>query len=463
MPRTGTWHSPGTFRMAGRFFTYHVLDEESEYQNVIPKYTRPTMGAIWSYGHTLELWLQVEVAVAAAWNSMGHVPDRALAAIRQSTFDEEEIARYEEDVQHDLIAFLLSVNDGLGDAARFLHIGLTSNDVKDTALSLQLVESLREITKELEALRSTIRRLAIDHKKTLMMGRTHGVHAEPITFGFKAAVWYSSLGRSLDRLAQLSTEIAVAKLAGAVGTHSNVPPEVEEFAARELGLCVAPAETQVIQRDRHARYVLELGVLGSVIDSIATEIRMLQRTEVREVQEPFGEAQAGSSAMPHKRNPVLCERLTGLARLLRGFSGPALENVVLWGERDISNSSLERVMLPDASMAADYAVALLNRILTGLTVFPDRMKANMESTHGLVFSQRVVQALVDSGLPRDEAYRIVQRDSLRAFDDDTTFESILSADAEIHDYLSGDEIRSLFDYGHFERNIDATYKRLGLD
>jgi adenylosuccinate lyase len=420
------------------------------------------MGRIWSTHHTFELWLKVEIAVTEAWNQIGEVPDWAVAPIRQATFDVDDVARYEEETQHDVIAFLQSVNEGLGDAGRYVHFGLTSNDVKDTALSLQMIEAMDLIISGAERLRATIGSLALEHKDTLMMGRTHGIHAEPVTFGFKLAVWFDDLRRALERLQRVRGDIAVAKLAGAVGTHSNVPPEVEEIAARNLGLRPAPAETQIVQRDRHAEFVLELAVLGSVVDKMATEIRTLQRTEIREVQEPFGEKQAGSSAMPHKRNPNLSERITGLARLLRGYTTPALENIVLWNERDISNSSLERVVLPDASIVADYILALFNRVMSGLTVFPDRMRRNVEATHGLAFSQRVLRALIESGLPREEAYRIVQSDSLRAFDEDISLEDLLVSDPQVTQYLTTGRLHELFDYRHFTRNIDVTFERVGL-
>lgn len=429
---------------------------------MIPKYTRPEMGQIWSNQHMYELWLRVEIAVAEAWNELGDIPDRALKAIREATFDEDDIARYEEEVQHDLIAFLRSVNDGLGYSGRFVHLGLTSNDVKDTALSLQLIESNDLIRSGIECLRSTVGRLAKEHRDTLMMGRTHGIHAEPITFGSKLAVWYMDLGRSLDHLSSLRPELAVAKIAGAVGSHSNVPPKVEEIAATRLGLDPSVADTQVIQRDRHARYVLELSVLASVLDKMATEIRTLQRTEIREVREPFGEQQAGSSAMPHKRNPNLSERITGLARMLRGYASPVLENIVLWNERDISNSSVERVILPDASALADYMLHLMNRILNGLVVFPDRMHANVEATHGLVFSQRVLRALIDAGMSRADAYRTVQEHSLKAFDTDASLETLLATDAMVSDLLSTQELHALFDYRWFTQNIGATFERAGL-
>lgn len=420
------------------------------------------MDSIWSTQHTYELWLRVEIAVAEAWHDVGEVPETALESIRAATFNEADIARHETEVQHDLIAFLRSMNDGLGDAGRFVHLGLTSNDVKDTALSLQLLESCDLIIEGLETLRFTIRRLALDHRSSLMMGRTHGVHAEPITFGFKLAVWYMDLERCLAKLRDLRSQLGVAKIAGAVGTHSNVPPHVEESAAQILGLNPSAAETQVIQRDRHARYVLELAVLGSVLDKFATELRTLQRTEIREVQEPFGERQAGSSAMPHKRNPNLSERISGLARVLRGYAPPMLENIVLWDERDISNSSVERVVLPDASALADYMLHLMNHIFSGLVVFPERMRRNIEVTKGLVFSQRVLRALLDAGMSRSDAYAVVQENSLTAFDTETPLVTLLEADTRVRSLLSKDKLQDLFDYGWFTQNIDVTFERAGL-
>jgi len=405
------------------------------------------MGRVWSNEHTFELWLAVEVAVAEAWHEAGEVPDWAIEKIRTATCDEDEIARHEEEVQHDVIAFLRSVNDGLGEANRFVHLGLTSNDVKDTALSLQMIEAIDLIVEGVATLHET-------------MG--HGIHAEPITFGFKLAVWCDDLRRSLDHLTAVRSDLGVAKIAGAVGTHSNVPVEIEVATARILNLSVSAAETQVVQRDRHARFVLELCVLASVLDKMATEIRTLQRTEFGEVREPFGEKQAGSSAMPHKRNPILSERVSGLARLVRGYAVPALENIVLWNERDITNSSMERVLLPDICTALDYMLYIFNRVMSGLSVFPDRMRENLEATHGVVFSQRVLRALLDSGLSRDDAYKVTQRASLAAFDERRNFSDLLAEEPEVAARLTPEVVADLFDYSHFVRNIDETFRRVGL-
>ena len=428
---------------------------------MVPKYTRPEMGRIWSSQHMYDLWLKVEVAVAEAWFEQGDVPDWAMDAIRRSSFVEDDIARYEDEVQHDVIAFLRSVNDSLPEAGRFVHLGLTSNDVKDTALSLQILEALDVILDGVRKLRETIGKLAVQHRDTIMMGRTHGIHAEPVTFGFKLAVWYDDLSRSLAALERIKSDIAIAKVSGAVGTHSNVPVAIETRTAELLGLKVSPAETQVVQRDRHARFVLELTVLASVLDKMATEIRTLQRTEIGEVREPFGEKQAGSSAMPHKRNPILSERVSGLARLVRGYAVPALENIVLWNERDLTNSSLERVLLPDVCIAVDYMLHIFDRVMSGLVVLTDRMRANVDATHGVIFSQRVLRALLDTGMSRDDAYKVTQTAALRAFDEDRSFAELLQENGA-GPILSSEDFADLFDYSHFVRHIDETFERTGL-
>jgi adenylosuccinate lyase len=429
---------------------------------MVPRYTRPEMGRIWSEDYKFEMWLRVEIAVAEAWAELGRIPQAALAEIRRARFDVERIAEIEHETQHDVIAFLRSLAESIGEESRYIHLGLTSSDVIDTALSLQLIASTDLLLQDIDRLRTTLRRLALQYRDTVMMGRTHGIHAEPTTFGYKMLVWYDEMGRHYQRLEAVRQDVAVAKLSGAVGTHANIPPAVEELAAKRLGLRPAAAETQIIQRDRHAAYLLALALLGSSLDKMATEIRHLQRTEVREVEEPFGEKQQGSSAMPHKRNPIFSERISGLARVLRGFAVPALENVVLWHERDISNSSVERVMLPDASILMDYMLALFTDVMERLRVYPERMRRNVERSHGLVFSQRVLLALIESGLSRDEAYHLVQRNALRAWDEEISFEDALRADQEVMACISPERLSALFDYSHFTRNIDVAYQRLGL-
>jgi adenylosuccinate lyase len=429
---------------------------------VIEKYTRPEMGRIWSDENKYRCWLDVEIAVAEAWAEAGRVPREALPAIRNASFDLARIAEIEEETQHDVIAFLRNLAERAGPDARWIHLGLTSSDVVDTALALQLVQSADLLLRDLGELCDVLADLARAHRHTVMIGRTHNVHAEPITFGFKLAVWYAEMGRQRERLCAARQEIAVAKFAGAVGTHANVTPQIEEIVAGRLGLVPEPAATQVVQRDRHAQYVLTLALLGSSLDRIASELRNLQHTEILEVEEPFREGQQGSSAMPHKRNPILNERISGLARVLRGYVVPALENVVLWHERDISNSSVERVILPDASILADYLLALLTRILRGMKVNAGRMKTNLESSHGLFFSEKVLTALIESGLSRPDAYTVVQRAAMRSWETGDDFRTVLEADPEVTSRLIPAQLGGIFDLESFLQYIDVAYTRLGL-
>lgn len=429
---------------------------------MIEKYTRPEMGQIWSAENKYRSWLRVEIAVAEAWAEIGRVPAGALPAIRDATFDLARIEEIEAETQHDVIAFLRNLQETVGADARWIHLGLTSSDVIDTALALQLVDATDLLVRDVDELRSAVGRRAKEHRETVMMGRTHNVHAEPITFGYKLAVWYAELGRHRERLQRVRDEIAVAKIGGAVGTHANVPPEVEDRVAASLGLAVEPAATQVVQRDRHAAYVLELALLASSLDKFATELRNLQHTEILEVEEPFGRGQQGSSAMPHKRNPILNERVSGLARVVRGYAVPALENVVLWHERDISNSSVERVVLPDSSILVDYMLATLDRIIGGMRVRVDRMSANLEASQSLFFSEKVLTALVESGLSRPDAYALVQRDAMRAWDSGDPFEEIVRADPAIATPLTPAVLDAVFEQQQFLRHIDVAFDRLGL-
>ncbi|GAC1462022.1 MAG: adenylosuccinate lyase [Chloroflexota bacterium] len=430
--------------------------------DVIHKYTRPAMGRIWSDQHKYDCWLRVEIAVAEAWAEDGRIPDAALPAIRAATFDLERIAEIEEQTQHDVIAFLRNLEETAGADARWIHLGLTSSDVIDTALALQLVESVDVLQSTLGALSGVLKDLALRHRGTVMMGRTHGVHAEPITFGYKVAVWFAEMRRHARRLEQVREEVAIAKIAGAVGTHANVPPEIEERVAERLGLQPEPISTQVVQRDRHAAYVLELALLASSLDKVATELRNLQHTEIMEVEEPFRAGQQGSSAMPHKRNPILNERISGLARVIRGFAVPALENVVLWHERDISNSSVERVVLPDASTLVDYMVATLTKILSGLTVNEERMKANLEHSHELFFSEHVLTALVHAGCGRQEAYGVVQRNAMESWRGGESFRSVLARDNDVNLFLSAAALDRIFDVSVFLRYVDTGLRRAGV-
>lgn len=428
----------------------------------VPKYTRPEMSRIWSDENKYACWLRVEIAAAEAWAEQGRVPVDALPAIRRATFDLERISQIEEDTQHDVIAFLRNLSETVGPDARWIHLGLTSSDIVDTGLALQLVESVDLLLEGAEQLARSLARRAIEHRKTVMMGRTHNVHAEPITFGHKLAVWYAEMQRHIERLTLVRREISIAKIAGAVGTHANVPPAVEERVADILNLIPEIAATQVVQRDRHATYVLELALLASSLDKVATELRNLQHTEILEVEEPFGSRQQGSSAMPHKRNPILNERVSGLARVVRGYAVPALENVVLWHERDISNSSVERVVLPDSSILTDYMLHLLSRIVDNMVVRQDQMAENMTESLGLYFSEKVLLALVERGLSRPDAYTLVQRAAMQTRATRTSFQEIVKQDPTIRAHLAASDIDGLFDLSPFLRYVDATFERCGL-
>jgi len=427
---------------------------------VIEKYSRPEMKRIWSEENKFSLWLKVELAVCEAWAEFGVIPEEALEKIRKASFNLDRIKQILEITHHEMVAFVRAVAETLGEESRFIHLGLTSSDVIDTALSLQLLEASELLEKDLAELIAVIKEKALAYKDTIMMGRTHGVHAEPTTFGLKLALWLEELKRNQKRLAEAKEMIAVGKISGAVGTHATVPLEVEESACQKLGLKAAPVSSQIVQRDRHAQFVTTLALLASSLEKFATEIRGLQRTEILEVEEPFEEGQTGSSAMPHKRNPELCERICGLVRLVRGHSLTAMENIALWHERDISHSSTERIILPDACLVLDYILSLFTYITKNLQVYPERMRRNLDITRGLVFSQRVLLALVDKGLRREKAYELVQRNAMRAWKNEASFFDLLREDKEIP--LSEDELRELFDYDYYLRQVDQIFQRVGL-
>jgi adenylosuccinate lyase len=421
------------------------------------------MAHVWDDQNKFQKWLDVEVAVCDAWAKLGAVPQDAATTIRErASFDIAKIDEYIGVTHHDVTAFLQSVADSLGDEARYVHFGLTSSDVWDTATGLQLRESCDLLLAGVDALSAVLERQAKAHRDTLCVGRTHGVHAEPTTFGLKIAVWVDEMRRNRRRLELAREAVAVGAISGTVGTHSSVPAELEEMVCAALGLGVEPASTQVIQRDRHAQFVTTVALIGASLEKFATEIRALQKTEVREVEEPFAEGQTGSSAMPHKRNPEKCERITGLARVLRGYAVTAMENVALWHERDISHSSTERIILPDACLALDYALSLFTDIMDRLVVYPGHMLQNLERSFGLVFSQRVLLALIESGMSRQDAYRVVQRNAMRAWESQTQFADLLRCDPDVSQRLSGDALDALFDYTYYTRNIGATFERLGL-
>jgi adenylosuccinate lyase len=421
------------------------------------------MGRIWSEEAKYAAWLRVELAVCEVYARRGRIPPDAMARIREkSRVDVARILRIQDRVKHEMISLLTSLEEQLGDDSRFVHIGLTTNDVWDTATGLQLRDATDLLMAGQERLRAAIRTLALRYKDTLTVGRTHGVHAEPTTFGLKAAVWYVEAGRNLERLARARATVAVGKLSGAVGNFAHVDPELEEEVCRELGLGVEPVSTQIVQRDRHAEFCSTLAVVAASLEKIALEVRGLQRTEVLEAQEPFGEGQKGSSAMPHKRNPELAERICGLARLLRGNAMASLENVALWHERDISHSSVERVILPDSTIVLDYILDLTAFVLEGLEVDPGRMIENIDRSYGLIYSQRVLLMLAESGLARQVAYEIVQRDSMRAWRERRSFLEILGEDAAVTDRLSSDELKACFDPAWYLRHVDVVFRRAGL-
>ncbi len=429
---------------------------------MIERYSRPQMKKVWSEESKFDKWLQVEIAVCEAWTELGAIPKEAIPKINMANYNLERIAEILKVTHHDMTAFLQAVSESLGEESRFIHLGLTSSDVMDTALSLQLKEASKLLAQDVTELTTVLEDKAIEHKHTIMIGRTHGVHAEPITFGLKLAIWAQEMKRNAARLAEAEKAISVGKISGAVGTYATVPPEVEEKACAKVGLAPAPISSQIIQRDRHAQFVTTLAIVASSLEKFATEIRSLQRTEVLEAEEPFAAGQTGSSAMPHKRNPELCERVCGLARLVRGHALTSMENVALWHERDISHSSNERIILPDSCLVLDYILNIFTSVIKGLQVYPENMRRNLELTQGLVFSQRVLIALIDKGLSRQKAYELVQHNAMKAWKQRTSFLELLKADPEVKAQLSGSELESLFDYSYFIRYVDKVFQRLGL-
>jgi adenylosuccinate lyase len=428
---------------------------------MIERYSRPEMKRVWSDENKFNKWLDVEIAVCDAWTEQGAIPRNAIVKIKLAKCNLKRMEEILEETRHDMTAFLGAVAESLGEESRFLHLGLTSSDVMDTATSLQMVEAINIVMQDVKDLTAVLAQRAIEHKYTVMTGRTHGVHAEPTTFGLKLALWVEEMRRNLHRLAEARKVISVGKISGAVGTYATVPPQVELRACYKLGLEPAPISNQVLQRDRHAQFITTLAIIAGSLEKFATEIRGLQKTEVREVEEPFGEGQTGSSAMPHKRNPELTERICGLARLIRGFAVTSLENIALWHERDISHSSNERIVLPDACLALDYILSLFTAVMKKLQVYPSRMKRNLALTRGLVFSQRVMLALIEKGLSRQKAYEIVQRNAMKAWKGHN-FLNLLKADKELGEALPARELEALFDYQYYLQHVDEIFQRLGL-
>jgi adenylosuccinate lyase len=431
---------------------------------VIERYTLPEMGEIWTDNYKLKTWLQVEIAVCEAQAELGYIPQAAVDEIKaKANFDPQRVLEIEAEVRHDVIAFLTNVNEYVGDAGRYIHLGLTSSDVLDTGIALQLVVSLNLILERLEELIQAIRYQAQQHRYTIMVGRSHGIHAEPITFGFKLAGWLAEVLRNRDRLVRLRKDIAVGKISGAVGTYANVDPKIEAIACQKLGLEPDTASTQVISRDRHAEYVQQLALLAASIERFAVEIRNLQRTDVLEVEEFFSKKQKGSSAMPHKRNPIRSERLTGMARIIRGNAVAALENVALWHERDISHSSVERVILPDSCILIHFMLKDTTNLIKNLLVYPENMKRNMNVYGGVIFSQRVLLTLVEKGMNREDAYRVVQECAHTAWNQENgDFHQLISQDETVTQTLSTEEIAACFDPNHHLKNLDEIYQRLGI-
>ena len=432
---------------------------------MIERYTRPEMARVWSDEHKLDTWLRVEILVCEGWAREGAISQDDLAKIRAATYDLARARELEAEIHHDVISFLRSVQEKLGPEGRFLHLGLTSSDMLDTALAVQLVEAAALLRAALDTLHETVAQAAVRYRHTLMVGRTHGIHAEPTTFGFKLAMWVDELRRCRARLDAATDDIAVGAISGAVGTHATVPPSIEEYVCEQLGLRPAPVSTQIIQRDCHAHFITTLALIGSSLDKMALELRHLQRTELSEAFEPFGANQQGSSAMPHKRNPEKAERVCGLARVLRGYTVPALEDIALWHERDISHSSAERMILPDASATLHYMLWLFNEIMSGLEVDEARMRANLDLTRGLIYSSRILLALVDKGLDRQTAYKLVQRSAQKVWrneDDGTGFLAMLKADSDVMVHLTPAELDTIADPRAYLTYIDTAFTRLRL-
>jgi adenylosuccinate lyase len=429
---------------------------------MIERYSLPEMKKVWSDENKFNKWLEVEIAVCDAWAEIGVVPREAVPKIKLARCNFKRMGEILKETHHDMTAFLGSVAESLGKESRFIHLGLTSSDIMDTALSLQLVEATDILNQDIKELLAVLAQKAIEHKYTVMIGRTHGIHAEPISFGLKLALWTEEMKRNRQRLTAAKKIIAVGKISGAVGTYATLPPEVEEIACSKLGLTPAPVSSQILQRDRHAQFMTTMAIIAGSLEKFTTEIRALQKTEVREVEEPFGAQQTGSSAMPHKRNPELCERVCGLSRLIRGYTVTSLENIALWHERDISHSSTERIIFPDACLALDYCLNLVISVMTDLKVFPQRMKHNLGLTRGLIFSQRVMLALIDKGLSRKKAYELVQKNAMKVWDKNKNFLTLLKADPQITTVLPLEDLESLFNEQYYLRYVDDIFKRVGL-
>ncbi|MGY4797551.1 adenylosuccinate lyase [Lysinibacillus fusiformis] len=431
---------------------------------MIERYTRPEMGAIWTEQNKYQAWLEVEILACEAWAELGDIPKEDVAKIRENaSFDVNRILEIEQETRHDVVAFTRAVSETLGEERKWVHYGLTSTDVVDTALSYLIKQANDILRKDIVNFIDIIAAKAKEHKHTVMMGRTHGVHAEPTTFGLKLGLWYEEMKRNLERFEAAAKVIETGKMSGAVGTYANIDPRVEQYVCDKLGLAASPISTQTLQRDRHAQYLGALALIASSIEKFATEIRGLQKSETREVEEAFAKGQKGSSAMPHKRNPIGSENMVGMSRLMRGYMVTAYENVALWHERDISHSSAERVILPDATITLNYMLNRFGNIVKNLTVFPENMKRNMDRTFGLIYSQRILLALIDKGLVREEAYDTVQPLAMQAWDEQVQFRAVVDASEKITSYLTKEELDDCFDYNYHLQHVDMIFERLGLN
>ncbi|SFM12174.1 Adenylosuccinate lyase [Gracilibacillus orientalis] len=430
---------------------------------MIERYTREEMGNIWTDENRFNAWLEVEILACEAWSELGIIPKEDVKKIRENaSFNIERIFEIEQETRHDVVAFTRAVSETLGDEKKWVHYGLTSTDVVDTALSYTIKQANQIIRRDIVNFIEILKEKAIEHKNTVMMGRTHGVHAEPTTFGLKLALWYEEMKRNLERFDAAAKVIETGKLSGAVGTYANIDPFVEKYVCEQLGLQPAPVSTQTLQRDRHAQYMSALALVASSIEKFATEIRGLQKTETREVEEFFAKGQKGSSAMPHKRNPIGSENMTGMARVIRGYMMTSYENVSLWHERDISHSSAERVILPDATIALNYMLNRFGNIVKNLTVFPENMKRNIDRTYGVIFSQRVLLSLIDQGMSREEAYDMVQPNAMKAWETATSFRQLIEQEERITNTLSKEQLDDCFDYTYHLKNVDQIFKKIGL-
>lgn len=430
---------------------------------MIERYSRPEMSEIWTEHNQFQAWLDVELAACRAWSELGHIPSEDVDALyKNATFSIDRIKEIEAVTRHDVVAFTRAVSETLGDEKKWVHYGLTSTDVVDTAWGVRLKQANKLLKSGIERMIEVLAAKAHKHKHTVMMGRTHGIHAEPTTFGLKCALWFAEMNRNLKRFEQASADVEVGKLSGAVGTFANIPPEVEEITCRILGLESAPVSTQTLQRDRHAYYMATLAVIASTLEKMAVEVRHLQKSETREVEERFAAGQKGSSAMPHKRNPISSENITGCARVIRGYMVTAFENVPLWHERDISHSSAERIILPDATILLDYMLHRFARVMDELVVFEERMKSNIDLTHGLVFSQRVMLMLIDKGLSREKAYDTVQPLAMQAWENQTHLKPLVEQSESVRKHLGQKEIDTAFDLGHHMAQVDRIFSRAGL-